>query len=531
MSIELVEIKRQFRKKFVLVQALLALFLIFVSYTTNYYIKKQNAGQIARIVSRMVKKGEHREAIYTLGSAKLENFKSVGYFDMKGRRIFSLPSSLNNFDMAEGYFLSKTISEVIYFGESEGSQKVGVLKFNFHTGNAIVFGLILWVITLLLTFPVIRNHFNLVIRKLQLEGEKKRAKDLVELAGMVKHDLRSPLQSILMAVQTGESIDEQSREMILSGVSRIEKITQDLNAVKIKEEQTEVEDNIKEIESCSLFSTVQEIIQEKTHTYRKVKGLSIRGNFNDASITSFIRFNDSDFKRVLSNLIDNAVECFDPLNENKQVEVNISLNKSDDSILIEIADNGPGMAKVVLSKIGEKGNTYGKENGSGLGIYSSRNKVLENGGEFQVNSSSKGTNVSMKVRKVDSPEWYVEDLNFSNNMNYVILDDDESVIERFKNDKGALDAKSKSITSFNNIDDFTSWYEENDDLQEPVFFIDYDLKNSTKDGLDIISSIGENYRKYLFTNNFDDFFLQRICSKQGVKIIPKTILGWGNSLS
>jgi hypothetical protein len=152
MSIELVEIKRQFRKKFVLVQALLALFLVFVSYTTNYYIKKQNAGQITRIVSRMVKKGEHREAIYTLGSAKLENFSSVGYFDMKGRRIFSLPSSLNNFDMAEGYLLSKTISEVIYFGESEESQKVGVLKFNFHTGNAIVFGLILWVISLLLTF-------------------------------------------------------------------------------------------------------------------------------------------------------------------------------------------------------------------------------------------------------------------------------------------------------------------------------------------------------------------------------------------
>jgi signal transduction histidine kinase len=531
MSIELVEIKRQFRKKFVLVQALLALFLVFVSYTTNYYIKKQNAGQITRIVSRMVKKGEHREAIYTLGSAKLENFSSVGYFDMKGRRIFSLPSSLNNFDMAEGYLLSKTISEVIYFGESEESQKVGVLKFNFHTGNAIVFGLILWVISLLLTFPVIRNHFNLVIRKLQLEGEKKRAKDLVELAGMVKHDLRSPLQSILMAVQTGESIDEQSREMILSGVSRIEKITQDLNAVKIKEEQSEAQENGKEIESCSLFSTVQEIIQEKTHTYRKIKGLSIRGHFKDSSITRFIHFNDSDFKRVLSNLIDNAVECFDPLDEHKQVEVNVTLEENADSILIEIIDNGPGIPKIVLSKIGEKGNTYGKENGSGLGIYSSRNKVLENGGEFKVKSNSKGTNISMRFRAVDSPDWFAEDLNFSNNMNYVILDDDESVIERFKNDEGALGAKSKSITSFNNIDDFTSWYEGKDDLQEPVFFIDYDLKNSTKDGLDVISSIDSSYKKYLFTNNFDDFFLQRICSKQGVKIIPKTILGWGNSLS
>ena len=200
-------------------------------------------------------------------------------------------------------------------------------------------------------------------------------------------------------------------------------------------------------------------------------------------------------------------------------------------VLIEIVDNGPGMPKIVLSKIGEKGNTYGKENGSGLGIYSSRNKILENGGEFRVKSNSNGTNISMKVLVVDSPEWFAGDLNFSDKVNYVILDDDESVIERFKNDEGALGAKSKSITSFNDIDDFTSWYEANNDLQEPVFFIDYDLKSSTKDGLDIISSIDENYKKFLFTNNFDDFFLQRTCSKQGVKIIPKTILGWGNSLS
>lgn len=107
----------------------------------------------------------------------------------------------------------------------------------------------------------------------------------------------------------------------------------------------------------------------------------------------------------------------------------------------------------------------------------------------------------------------------------------KALLNALKMMKGHLGAKSKSITSFNNIDDFTSWYEGKDDLQEPVFFIDYDLKNSTKDGLDVINSIDSSYKKYLFTNNFDDFFLQRICSKQGVKIIPKTILGWGNSLS
>ena len=67
MNMELNDIKKQFKYKMILVQALLAIFFMSASYITNYYVKKQNAGQIARIVSRMVKKGDHREAIYTLG--------------------------------------------------------------------------------------------------------------------------------------------------------------------------------------------------------------------------------------------------------------------------------------------------------------------------------------------------------------------------------------------------------------------------------------------------------------------------------
>jgi len=528
MNMELKDIKKQFKYKMILVQALLAIFFMSASYITNYYVKKQNAGQIARIVSRMVKEGDHREAIYTLGSAKLENFSSVGYFDMKGRRIFSLPSSLNDFNMSEGHFISKTISEIIYFGEDENSEKVGVLKFNFHTCYAVAIGLGIWLFALLLTIPMIRNHFNLVIRKLQLEGEERRTKDLVDLAGMVKHDLRSPLQSILMAVQTGSTIDEQSREMILSGVSRIEKITQDLNAVKDQGIDIK-ESSIESLETCSLFSTVQEITQEKTHTYRKIKGLSIRGHFNDNSITRFIKFNDSDFKRVLSNLIDNAVECFDAKQEKKYIDVFVSMEKLEAKVSLKIRDNGPGIPKVVMSRIGEKGNTFGKENGSGLGIYSSQNKVKENGGVFRVESSEGGTEISLSVLLADCPDWFASDLSFSDNQNFIILDDDDSVVERFKNDKGILRAYSKNIKSFSHVDDFQAWYnEKNSEIDKnSVFFIDYDLKNSEVDGLDVINSIKDNYKTFLFTNNFDDFFLQRTCSTQGIKIIPKTILGWG----
>ena len=521
-------IKRKFKKRLIFVQMILVFIFVATSFFTNYYFKKQTAVQIARIISRVVKKGDHREAVYILGSAKLENFTSVGYFDNKGRRIFTLPASLNNLELDKSGLFETSIQENIHFGERGSSAVVGTLKMSFQSHKIILLGLSLWGVALFMTLPLIRRYFNLAMEHVQGESDKRRAKDLLELASMVKHDLRSPLQSILMAVQTSKDLSDKGREMILSGISRIEKITQDLNAIK-KKERIEPSPGHSGLDnkSSSLFICIQEIVQEKIHTNRKIKGLSIKASFQDDSISKFINLDETDFKRILSNLIDNAVESFSDGDIDKKVEV--AIRESGSELKIDIVDNGPGIPDIVMKKIGTKGITLGKENGSGLGIYSARKKILSSGGDFEINTNSNGTTISLTARISDSPKWFAETMSFTQSENYIILDDDDSVIDRFAKDEGILACSTKFVRPFNDVGIFKSWLRDEADKIEDnsVFFIDYDLKNTEEDGLDIVKLVNNKFKVFLFTNNFDDFFLQRTCMKENIQIIPKTVLGWG----
>ena len=61
------KIKRKFRNYLILSQVLLLLIFVAVTFGGNYYFKKQTANQIGRIVSGLLKKGDHREVVYTLG--------------------------------------------------------------------------------------------------------------------------------------------------------------------------------------------------------------------------------------------------------------------------------------------------------------------------------------------------------------------------------------------------------------------------------------------------------------------------------
>lgn len=517
------QIKRRFRNYLILVQLLLLIVFVGVTFGGNYYFKKQTANQIGGIVSGLLKKGDHREVIYTLGSANMENFSSIAYFDKRGRRVFSLPASLNNFEFNKNKFLYNSVEHQVFFEESSNSEIVGRLKFSFSSKGAIAFGFALWFLALFMTLPLTRRYFNMAISNAIGEVEQKRAKDLVEMASIIKHDLRGPMQSILMAVQTSKEMEQNSKEMILSGVSRIEKITRDLGQVNnIKSKDAEVptqEDN----QIGSLFLAVQSIVQEKTHTYRKVKGLNINAKFEDDSISKFVAIKESDLKRILSNLIDNSVEAF----TEDQVSKNVELILKEDylGINISIKDNGPGIPRNVMKNIGEKGNTYGKENGSGLGIYSSKKKLSEVDATFDVQTSDKGTSVIIGLKTAITPSWSIRSFKDLNTSSYVLLDDDESISERLRTDMGVLRGNTKHIDSFNTIHSFHSWESQNGQTDQ-VYLIDYDLKDPEKDGLDIIKEL-DKPNSYLFTNNFDDYFLQRACEKNGVQMIPKTILGWG----
>ncbi len=96
--------------------------------------------------------------------------------------------------------------------------------------------------------------------------------------------------------------------------------------------------------------------------------------------------------QVIINVIQNSKDAFQ-----KEGSIRISFESTDDTVRIIIADDGPGMPKGVLSKIGTPFYTT-KEHGTGLGIATSMKIMEELEGSFEVTSRiGKGTRIVLTV--------------------------------------------------------------------------------------------------------------------------------------
>ena len=84
-------------------------------------------------------------------------------------------------------------------------------------------------------------------------------------------------------------------------------------------------------------------------------------------------------ERVFLNLIDNALGMMPGGGK-----LEISAEKSGQSVVVKVADTGPGIAPQIRSQLFQPFVTMGKKNGVGLGLAFSHQTVLDHGGELWV---------------------------------------------------------------------------------------------------------------------------------------------------
>jgi len=100
---------------------------------------------------------------------------------------------------------------------------------------------------------------------------------------------------------------------------------------------------------------------------------------------------DLDLERVIANILSNAAR-YAP-----NAHVNVSVKQEGRRVIISIADDGPGISPGVLERL-EKGRglPYGGASGWGIGLQTSRDKVLSVGGDLRIASClGRGTEVSI----------------------------------------------------------------------------------------------------------------------------------------
>jgi len=121
------------------------------------------------------------------------------------------------------------------------------------------------------------------------------------------------------------------------------------------------------------------------HPLAEEKEITINKNITEE--VGVIEIDPDETKRVFLNLLSNAIK-----HNPKKITVNVSISKKDNEILIEISDNGVGIAEAEKPKIFRKFYTKKGKVGTGLGLYLSKQIVEFHDGKIWFESEEgKGT--------------------------------------------------------------------------------------------------------------------------------------------
>jgi len=209
----------------------------------------------------------------------------------------------------------------------------------------------------------------------------------INASGII-HDLSNPLTGIIghaqliksevdnpQLISECEVIEKESRRLSKM-IMDIKMIAQGTEAVKLSKTPTD------------LGSFLENLIS-KMALHRQVK--------IDSRFEGPVSIDRDYFERVLWNLIKNADEALE-VTEDGRIE--ISINESNNSVIICISDNGPGIPKKILKNLFKLGQTFGKRGGSGIGLYNCKRIVEAHGGKIWLTSEvGKGTKVYIKIPK------------------------------------------------------------------------------------------------------------------------------------
>ncbi len=206
-----------------------------------------------------------------------------------------------------------------------------------------------------------------------------------ELAGMVGHDLRNPLQGITGATyylktKCSPNMDETGKEMlkvIEEDVAYSNKIINDLldysRAVHL-----------------DLFETNPKALIDKVLSFVKIpQNITL---INTTENTPTFRADMTKLQRVFLNVINNAIDAMP-----QGGTLTIMSKDSKSSISLILADTGIGMPKAVMDRIWTPLFTT-KAKGMGFGLSISKRMVEAHGGSITLESTAgKGTKITVKL--------------------------------------------------------------------------------------------------------------------------------------
>jgi len=247
---------------------------------------------------------------------------------------------------------------------------------------------------------------NLAVKSLEKQHEglltelTHKYNELMQFNYIVSHNLRSPIANIIglteiikfhyenEASETGELVN-----FIADSAQSIDAIIQDLNLVLSSRKPMN--------EKFEWINLDEIIASVKNNLKKQIKDSNAVFNISVPEELSHIKSIKSYIQSIFYNLISNAIKY---KKDDVQPVISISASKYDDSLILEVKDDGLGMdLKVIGDKLFGlyKKFNFDKE-GRGLGLHMTKTQIESLGGKIEVESEiNKGTTFRVSIPVIE----------------------------------------------------------------------------------------------------------------------------------
>ena len=223
------------------------------------------------------------------------------------------------------------------------------------------------------------------------EYERKRINDFKKLSligesvASIVHDLKNPLTGLFGYLELMK-IKENKMELIpkMEGALEIIRTTlEDILGLTVEGEDIILDRKYEDIRE--MVMDVVRLLRIEEITRLDIKGKTV-------AYIDKIKFHN-----VFWNIIKNAYEAL----KDESDEIEIKIYKEDKFIIVEVIDNGKGIAEEHKDELFKPGRTFGKYNGTGFGLVNAKRIVEAHGGEIGFESElGVGTKFFVKIPNI-----------------------------------------------------------------------------------------------------------------------------------
>lgn len=350
----------------------------------------------------------------------------------------------------------------------------------------------------------------------RLEKEKSYNEAIRHLATQVAHDIRSPLAALNTILKDVDSLPEQKRRLIQSATHRINDIAN--NLLSQNPNVSENDGSITQVvppQPESLSALLESILSEKRAQFES-NNLNLELNIPNNMQMAFVKVKKVSFMRVISNIINNAYEAMP-----NGGTIAVSCGQENEHIIIVVKDQGVGIPSEQIQNVFDKGFSYKKPAGSGLGLSHAKEEIEKMGGKITILSDRNGTKVNIALPAATTPSYILDVITIYPNQKVIILDDDEAIHHVWQNRFNKFEDRVELIHFYKSAQ-LCQWRKEHPN-ESTLFLCDYELLGDEMDGLDITKQLNLGGSFTLVTSHFNEEDVIQRCVSLGCKILPKNL--------